>query len=309
VQAWWREERRRSLSKRTPLAARTPREKQHGGNTMSTSDGFRIATNIGALNAYNALSNINQQLQTAQLQLATGKRINSAGDDPAGYTIGTKLQARSAGLSQALTNVTDAQSVLSTAEGGLQAINNILINVKTLVTEAGNAGLGSDELQAIVTQVNDYMNEIGQTISQTKFNGQALIDTTFTGKSFQVGADSGDTLAVSISTAVDSSALGLSALNTTNIGVGATLSSVDAAINTVSQVLQYVGSLESRLSFKEQVLNTSVTNVESATSAIMDADLAKEQVNATKLQILQQTAMAQLAQANTTPSGILKLFQ
>ncbi len=276
---------------------------------MSTSDGFRIATNIGALNAYNALSNINQQLQTAQLQLATGKRINSAGDDPAGYTIGTKLQARSAGLSQALTNVTDAQSVLSTAEGGLQAINNILINVKTLVTEAGNAGLGSDELQAIVTQVNDYMNEIGQTISQTKFNGQALIDTTFTGKSFQVGADSGDTLAVSISTAVDSSALGLSTLNTTNIGVGATLSSVDAAINTVSQVLQYVGSLESRLSFKEQVLNTSVTNVESATSAIMDADLAKEQVNATKLQILQQTAMAQLAQANTTPSGILKLFQ
>ncbi len=276
---------------------------------MSTSDGFRIATNIGALNAYNALSNINQQLQTAQLQLATGKRINSAGDDPAGYTIGTKLQARSAGLSQALTNVTDAQSVLSTAEGGLQAINNILINVKTLVTEAGNAGLGSDELQAIVTQVNDYMNEIGQTISQTKFNGQALIDTTFTGKSFQVGADSGDTLAVSISTAVDSSALGLSTLNTTNIGVGATLSSVDAAINTVSQVLQYVGSLESRLSFKEQVLNTSVTNVESATSAIMDADLAKEQVNATKLQILQQTAMAQVAQANTTPSGILKLFQ
>ncbi|HQT90535.1 MAG TPA: flagellin [Candidatus Kryptobacter bacterium] len=276
---------------------------------MSTSDGFRIATNIGALNAYNALSNINQQLQTAQLQLATGKRINSAGDDPAGYTIGTKLQARSAGLSQALTNVTDAQSVLSTAEGGLQAINNILINVKTLVTEAGNAGLGSDELQAIVTQVNDYMNEIGQTISQTKFNGSALIDTTFTGKSFQVGADSGDTLGVSISTAVDSSALGLSALNTTNIGVGATLTSVDAAINTVSQVLQYVGSLESRLSFKEQVLNTSVTNVESATSAIMDADLAKEQVNATKLQILQQTAMAQLAQANTTPSGILKLFQ
>jgi flagellin len=276
---------------------------------MSTSDGFRIATNIGALNAYNALSNINQQLQTAQLQLATGKRINSAGDDPAGYTIGTKLQARSAGLSQALTNVTDAQSVLSTAEGGLQAINNILINVKTLVTEAGNAGLGSDELQAIVTQVNDYMNEIGQTISQTKFNGSALIDTTFTGKSFQVGADSGDTLAVSISTAVDSSALGLNSLNTTNIGVGATLSSVDAAINTVSQVLQYVGSLESRLSFKEQVLNTSVTNVDSATSAIMDADLAKEQVNATKLQILQQTAMAQLAQANTTPSGILKLFQ
>jgi len=276
----------------------------------SYTDGFRIATNVGAMNAYNALNSINEQLQSDQLQLATGKRINSAGDDAAGYTIGTKLQARSAGLSQALTNVSDAQSVLSTAEGGLQAINNILVNVKTLVTEAGNAGLGSDELGAIVTQVNDYMNEIEQTISQTKFNGQQLLDggtASFTGKTFQIGADSGDTLSVSISTAVDSASLGLSALTTTNIA--SALSSVDSAINTVSSQLQYIGSLESRLSFKAEVLNTSLTNVQAATSAIMDADVAKVQVDSTKLQILQQTATVQLAQANSTPSEILKLFQ
>ncbi len=273
----------------------------------SYQDGFRIATNIGAMNAYNALNSINKQLQSAQLELATGKRINSAGDDPAGYTIGQKLQARSAGLSQALTNVGDAQSILSTAEGGLQAINNILVNVKTLVTEAGNAGLGSDELQALVTQVNDYMNEIGQTISQTKFNGKALIDGTFTGKSFQVGADSGDTLSVGISTTVDSSSLSLNGISTANIA--SALSSVDSAITTVSAVLQYVGSLESRLSFKSQVLNSSLTNVDAATSGIMDADIAKVQVNATKLQILQQTATVQLAQANSLPSGVLRLFQ
>jgi len=273
----------------------------------SYQDGFRIATNIGAMNAYNALDSINQQLQTAQLELATGKRVNSAGDDPAGYTIGTKLQARAAGLSQALTNVGDAQSVLSTAEGGLQAINSILVNVKTLVTEAGNAGLGTDELTALVTQVNDYMNEIGQTITETKFNGAQLINGSFTGQSFQVGADSGDTLSVSISTAVDSSNLGLAGITTANIA--SALDSVDSAINTVSAVLQYVGSLESRLSFKQQVLNTSITNVDAATSGIMDADIAAVQVNATKLQILEQTATVQLAQANSTPSEILKLFQ
>jgi len=273
----------------------------------SYTDGFRIATNIGAMNAYNALDSINQQLQTAQLELATGKRINSAGDDPAGYTIGTKLQARAAGLSQALTNVGDAQSVLSTAEGGLQAINSILVNVKTLVTEAGNAGLGSDELQALVTQVNDYMNEIDQTISQTKFNGKKLIDGSFTGQSFQVGADSGDTLSVSVTGGVDSASLSLSGINSTNIAAG--LNSVDSAIDTVTSQLQYVGSLESRLSFKQQVLNTSITNVDAATSGIMDADVAAVQVNATKLQILEQTATVQLAQANSTPSEILKLFQ
>ncbi|MFZ1080682.1 MAG: flagellin [Candidatus Kryptoniota bacterium] len=269
--------------------------------------GFRIATNIGAMNAYDALNSINQQLNQDELELASGKRVNSAGDDPAGYTIGTKLQAQSAGLSQALTNVGDAQSVLSTAEGGLQAINEILVNVKSLVTEAGNAGLGSDELQAIVTQVNDYMNEIGDTIAQTTFNGKALINTTFTGEAFQVGADSGDTMSVSISTAVDSASLTLSGITTSNIA--SALSSVDSAITTVSGVLQYVGSLESRLSFKSQVLNTSITNVDAATSGIMDADVAAVQVDATKLQILEQTATVQLAQANAMPSTILKLFQ
>ncbi len=270
--------------------------------------GFRIATNIGAMNAYNALNNINQQLQTAQLQLATGKRINSVGDDPAGYTIGTKLSARSAGLSQALTNVSDAGSVLSTAEGGLQAINSILVNIKSLVTEAGNAGLGSDELGAIVTQVNDYLNEIGQTISETKFNGMQLLNNVFTGKTFQVGADSGDTLSVSLSTKIDSASLSLSSLDSTNIGAGATLDSVDAAISTVTSQLQYVGSLESRLSFKQQVLQTSITNTQAAQSQIMDADVAQAQVTATKLQILEQTATVQLAQANAQPAGILKLF-
>jgi flagellin len=268
--------------------------------------GFRIATNIGAQNAYNALDNINQQLNQAELQLATGKRINSVGVDPAGYTIGTKLNARAAGLSQALTNVGDAQSVLSTAEGGLQAINNILVNVKTLVTEAGNAGLGSSELGAIVTQVNDYMSEIDQTISQTKFNGQQLLNNVFTGKTFQVGADTGDTLSVSLSTAVDSSALGLTGLTTTNIANA--LSSVDSAINTVTSQLQYVGSLESRLSFKQQVLQTSITNTQAAASQIMDANIAQVQVQATQLQILEQTATVQLAQANAQPGGILKLF-
>jgi len=273
----------------------------------SYTDGFRIATNIGAMNAYDALDQINQQLNTDQLELATGKRVNSAGDDPAGYTIGMKLQARAAGLNQALTNVGDAQSVLSTAEGGLQAINNILVDVKTLVTEAGNAGLGSDELQAIVTQVNDYMDEIGSTIAQTKFNGKALIDTTFTGESFQVGSDSGDTLSVSVSTAVDSAALGLNGITTTN--VASALTSVDSAMTIVSGVLQYVGSLESQLSFKTQVLNTSITNIDAAESGIMDADVAAVQVDSTKLQILEQTATVQLAQANSLPAGILKLFQ
>jgi len=268
--------------------------------------GFRIATNIGAMNAYNALNTVQQELGASQLQLATGKRINSVGDDAAGYTIGTKLKARAAGLSQALTNVGDAQNVLSTAEGGLQAINNILINVKTLVTEAGNAGLGSDELQALATQVNDYMNEVGQIITQTKFNGQQLIDGTFTNKDFQVGADNGDTLTVGMSTTVDSASLSLSGISTLNIATS--LASVDAAIKTVSSALQYVGSLESRLSFKSQVLNTSITNTEASESSIMDADVAQQQVNATKLQILQQTAIVQLAQANTTPSAVLKLF-
>jgi len=274
-----------------------------------TSSGFRINTNVAALNAYNALSNISQQMGTYQLALATGKRINSASDDPAGYTISTKLTARSRGLSQALNNVGDAQSVLSTAEGGLQNISDILVSMKEKVTQATNGSLGNDELQAIVTQVGDLGKEIDSIIGQTKFNGQQLLSAAYTNKTFQIGADSADTLTFSLSATIDSADLGLNSLTTANIGSATTLASIDSAISTISSQLQTVGSLEDRLNFTQNNLQVQITNMSAAASRISDADMAQEQMNLTKMNILQQTATAQLTQANSAPNIVLSLFR
>ncbi len=276
---------------------------------MAVSSGMRINTNVAALNAYNALMNINQQMGVHQLALASGKRINSVADDPAGFTISTKLQARSRGITQAMNNVGDAQSVLSTAEGGLQNISDILVSMKEKVTQATNGSLGENELEAINTQVGDLAQEIDSIIGQTTFNGQKLINNNFLNKTFQIGADSGDVFTFSLTATISSSDLGLNNISTSNIGSATTLSSIDNAIDKVSTELQKVGSWIDKLQFTQSNLSVQVTNMDAAASQITDADMAKEQMSLTKLNILQQTAVAQLTQANAAPNVVLSLFR
>lgn len=279
---------------------------------MAFYSGSRINTNVGALNAFTALNAINSKIGVHQLRLASGKRINSAADDPAGYTISSKLKARSRALSQALNNVGEAKNILAVAEGGLQNVNDILVSMKEKVIQAGNGSYGSEELTAVVTQLTDLLNEIDDVISETKFNGTQLLDNNFTSKVFQTGADGGDNVTVSLSAAIDSADFGLNGLSSTDLqgtNLTTTLNSLDTAIQTVSQELQSVGSLVKRLDVKEATLQVAITNTDAAVSRIMDADIAQEQLEATKLQILQQTAMVQLTQANAAPANVLQLFR
>lgn len=280
---------------------------------MAFSQGSRINTNIAAMNAYNALNEINRELSVHQLRLATGKRINSVADDPSGYTIAKKLQARSRGLAQAINNVGDAKNVLSIGEGGLQKIVDLYVAIKEQATRAVNGGLSDDELTAIATQINDYLREIDEIVKQTKFNGMQLLRGAgggdwLTGKDFQVGSDTGDTLTVKFDVTVDRTLVKDTDVVTSDLTTGF-ITTVDNAIKTVTGQLQYVGSLINRLDVKEANLVISMTNTDAAASRIFDADIAKEQVEVAKLMILQQTATAQLAQANAAPQGVLALFR
>jgi flagellin len=278
---------------------------------MAFSSGSRINTNIGALNSFNALNNVNTQIGAVQLRLASGKRINSAADDPAGYTLAKKLQARSRALAQASNNVGEMKNIFSVAEGGLASINDIYVGIKEKLIQASNGSYSSDERNALATQINDMLNEVDDIIAQTKFNNTQLLDNNFTARSFQIGADNGETLSISLTADIDSAALSLNTITSalTSTDFTGFISSVDTAISTVSLELQYIGSLVNRLDVKEANLQTAITNTEAAQSRIMDADMAKEQLEATKLQILQQTATTQLAQANAAPQGILQLFR
>ena len=271
----------------------------------------RIATNVSALNALNALNAVNKELGVRQLRLATGQRINSAKDDAAGWVIGKTMQARSKGLAQALNNVGDAQSLLGVADSGLQSILDILITMKEKVTQAASDTLGSAERDAIESQLDDLASEIDSIVAQSSYNDVALIDGTYTDKTIQIGAATTDTMTISISSNHQAASLAVADtdLVVTSAATASTaLSSVNAAITTVNSSLRSVGSLGARLDIKSTALASIISNTEAAKSQILDADLAQEQLQAVKLQILQQTATAALAQANMAPQSVLALF-
>jgi flagellin len=280
---------------------------------MAFFGGSRINTNVGARNAFDSLNKINSQIGQQQLRLATGKRINSVSDDAAGYTIATKINNRARSLEVAVNNIGEAKNILAVAESGYQAINDILLQVKEKVIQAGNASYTTDERTALQSEVTQLGNEIDRIVAETKFNGIQLLDGTgLNNADFQIGADSGDSITFSLSTSVSASSLSVtsSTIPTSDASaIGTSLSSIDSSIDSVSSVLQTLGSYVNRLDFKESVVSNAITNLHAAESRIKDADIAKEQLESTKLSILQQTATTQLAQANASPQNILSLFR
>ena len=210
----------------------------------------RINTNIGAMQTLKALNDINGRLANHQLRLSTGQRINSAEDDAAGWVIGKTLEARTRGLSVAINNVGDAKNVISIAESGLDSLLDILMEMKAKITQAASDTLSTAERAAIEKKLAELASEVDAVVTQTQFDGNTLIDGTYTSKTIQVGAETTDVLDLSIS-----------------------------------------------------------QNHNATATAVADADLASEQIEAVKLQILQQTATSALAQANSSPRAVLMLFR
>lgn len=417
---------------------------------MAEIDVTRIAGNIGAMNALNSLMFINKQLSVHQTRLATGKRINTAADDPAGLTIATKMLSRSEGLKVALGNIGDAKNLLAVAESGLGRINDILVQMRNKAEAAASDTIGPKEREAIVTQLKAYAAQIDDITTQTEWNGVKLINGSYSAASgnslsFQTGAGKDDTTSVSgledmaatgntlslasravgssatkatdgdgILTAVASAAkananlselsggtytvrvtmddatgvndkvelldsagnsllisqtpadgtgnvaksllVNLDGDQAINFGNGLTVTIkggkaggavpytatvsytkdgdysiksggvsgndldnaqsfrdfmgyVGERLDMVSDQLSKIGALTGRLTFKEDQVSAAQINVEAAYNRIMNANMAEEQVQASKFIILQQTATAMLAQANAAPQFLLSLFR
>ncbi len=411
----------------------------------------RINTNIAAMNAINALRNINKRLDVHQLRLATGKRINTAADDAAGLSIANKLKVRAEGLGVAINNIGDAKNLLAIAEGHLQTISDTLGTMRAKAAQAANDTLGASERTTLKNEIEQLATEIDDQVGQALFNNIEILKTATAAFDFQVGAGTLDTITfdltdtstsgyatgytaaqldvvvgsatasvattydpVSFTVAVATSptfinsglseltegfytvevtdvtytAAGAATVGTitfqvrdsagvivnidadgltttksdtdasasitfsaggdtieydtgvgftvdfsaiasltsttstfgidyepdggsvaTNANATAFVQKLDDAIANVSEGLSYLGAFTNRLSVKEDSLATAQVNTESSRSRIQDADIALEQLEATKLQILQQTAVAILAQTNVAPQIVLSLFQ
>ena len=277
---------------------------------MAFGDLTRVNTNLQAMNSLRSLQQTNSQLGIRQLRLATGSRLNRAEDDSAGYTIAKKLEARVRGQAQALSNIGDAKSMLTVAEGNLNSIMDILHTMKEKTVQAANDTLGSAERTAIKNELNALSAEINDIVTDADFNGSSVLSTAGTSFTFHVNAESGDTFSVSIATvgATSMSVATGDLIVATAASAAATLGKIDTAIGTVATRMSGIGDSQKRLSFKQENLTTSMNNYEAARSRIADADFAKEQMEIVKLQILQQTGTASLAQANVAPQSVLSLF-
>ena len=273
-----------------------------------------INTNVKSLVAQNALSVNNRSLSKAMEQLSTGKRINSASDDAAGLAISNKMTSQIRGLNQAVRNANDGISVAQTAEGATQEITNMLQRMRELAVQAANDSNSSADRTALQAEVTELIDEIDRIATDTMFNKTALL-TGSAGTSgvltFQIGANSGQTVDVTFSNMSTASAgLSVSGITiSTASGASSAISTIDTAIATVDSFRADLGAKINRFTYAIDNMSNISMNTAAARSRIQDADYASATTELARSQIIQQAATAMLAQANQQPQSVLSLLQ
>lgn len=174
-----------------------------------------INTNIASLTAQRNLNNSQSSLNTSLQRLSSGLRINSAKDDAAGLAISERFSAQIRGLNQAARNANDGVSLAQTAEGALAEVTNNLQRIRELAVQSSNATNSQSDRDALQTEVTQLLNEIDRVAGSTEFNGVKLLDGSFTGAVFQVGANAGETITIASTTDANTAALGTASTNTT----------------------------------------------------------------------------------------------
>ena len=286
--------------------------------------GLRIKTNVSALFASRLLTQTSAALNKSIERLSSGLRINRAADDAAGFGVSERMRTQVNGLEQSKRNAQDAISLIQVAEGGLSQISDMLQRLRTLAVQASNDTNTTVDRRVVQTEVNQLIAEVGRQASATSFNGRILLNGTFASGTgslvFQVGANQGERLAVNIAS-ISITGLALGNLQTgdtaaltsggviTQAGAESAITLVQSAVDTVSRQRGNLGAYVNRFENVVAFVGISTENITAAESRIRDADFAEEIVNFTKNQILQQTGISALSQANISPQVVLSLLQ
>ena len=283
--------------------------------------GLRIQNNIEAFNTHRQLTATATQASKSMEKLSSGYRINRAADDAAGLAISEKMRGQIGGLAQAQRNAQDGISLVQTAEGALTEVHSMLQRVRDLKVQFANGTNSSDDKDAIAAEVYQIGQEIGDIVSDTKFNGTAVFGAT--GFTFQVGANDSETVTAlsadfsgAIGTAGNGGLSDLTGLSSAgavktalDTGVLTAISTIDNAIKNVSTARANYGAVQNRLEHRLNNLATYQENLTASESRIRDVDMAAEMTRFTKLNILQQAGTSMLAQANQAPQGVLSLLR
>ena len=271
-----------------------------------------INTNISSLYTQAALTRNNTELQHDMQSLSTGKRINAASDDAAGLAISTKMHAEIKGLNQAVRNANDGISMLETADSATATVTSMLQRMRELAVQSSNGTYSSTDRSNLNTEFSQLQAEIDRVASVTTWNSMTLLSGSFS-QPLQIGsgATSNDQLTISVAT-----------LNTTGLVVSSSdisidtsansttaISSIDAALTTLTTARASLGASVNRLQYTVDNLTNSSTDMSASNSRIEDVDYGAATSALAHNQVIQQAATAMLAQANQAPNQVLSLLK
>lgn len=275
--------------------------------------GLRIYNNVEAANAHRVLGTTNNNLSKSMERLSSGLRINRAADDAAGLAVSEVMRSQIRGMNVASRNAQDGVSLVQVADGALGNVGDMLQRVRDLAVQASNGTLTDAQRSNLNSEVQQVLTEINATGDQTEFNGIKILSGSVAAAAsavtLQVGANGGQAIAFTIGT-VGTTALTLAGVSVSfATAASAAIASIDAAISSVTTQRANLGAIQNRLEQTINRLGVTSENLQAAESRIRDADMASEMISFTKNQILQQSGMAMLSQANSAPQSVLSLLR
>jgi len=247
-------------------------------------------------------------LAKAMEKLASGLRINRAADDPAGLAISERMRAQIRGLRQAQRNALDGISLLQAAEGALNESHAILQRMRELAVQAASDTYSAEDRKHIQAEIDQLIEELTRIATTTEFNTMPLLDGSYTGMRFHVGANNGQYIEVSIDD-MRAGALDVAGLSVlTREDADAAIGAIDDAMRAVSSQRSTLGALQNRLEHTINHLAITAENLQAAESRIRDADMAAAMMEFVRYQILTQVSVAVMAQANASAQMIVRLL-
>ncbi len=275
--------------------------------------GLRINTNTQSMQAQRSLSKVGREQSDVYSQLASGNRINKAGDDAAGLAISEKLKAEIRGSQQASRNAGDGISMIQTAEGGLNEVSNILVRLRELSVQAASDTIGENERKFSDMEYQQMTSELQRISESTEFNGIKLLNGEGEKMEFQIGTKNNefqDRIAFNPS---DSSAtLGALEVEGTKVltkqDAQTNLEKIDGAINKVNSNRANLGALQNRLQSTMSNLEVKTENLAASNSRIRDTDVAHASAELARTNIVSSAVTSVLASANQNPASALRLI-
>jgi len=274
-----------------------------------------INTTVKSLVAQNALTVNNRSLSKAMEQLSTGSRINSAADDAAGLAISNKMTAQIRGLNQAVRNANDAISMIQTVEGASIEVTNMLQRMRELAVQSANDTNTGTDRASLNAEYVQLKGEIERIADNTTWNSMNVGNINSADTVFQVGANSSQTISVTLQDlkgaagALTSVSVAINTGVTTHTAASNAITAVDAAIAAVDSYRADLGAKVNRLTYAADNLANIAANTAASRSRILDTDYAQTTTELARTQIIQQAATAMLAQANQQPASVLSLLQ